>query len=142
MDINKLRFFKIPVQKEIKMTIISNTSSKIRRSNMVTVNQKDNLIALIDGELWLLPNHRALRDVFGKYGAGTVIKVYRRNKGNYKCKLPVRYDFKMIKAVSNKKAKQMIDEYGDDKALKMIINGMFYKKLNKDYKEPTVMSLF
>ena len=142
MDINKLRFFKIPVQKEIKMTIISNNSNKIRRSSMMTVNQKENLIALIDDELWLLPNHRALRDVFGKYGAGTVIKVYRRNKGNYKYKLPVRYDFKMIKEVPNKKAQQVINKYGDDKALKMIINGMFYKKLDKDYKEPTVISLF
>lgn len=142
MDINKLRFFKIPVQEEIKMTIISNNASKIRRSSMVTVNQKENLIALIDDELWLLPNHRALRDVFGKYGAGTIIKVYRRNKGSYKHKLPVKYHFKMVKEVSNKKAKQMINEYGDDKALKMIINGMFYKKLDKDYQEPTVMSLF
>ena len=142
MDINKLRFFKIPVQEEIKMTIISNNASKIRRSSMVTVNQKENLIALIDDELWLLPNHKALRDVFGKYGAGTIIKVYRRNKGSYKHKLPVRYDFKMVKEVSNKKAKQMINEYGDDRALKMIINGIYYKKLNKDYKEPTVMSLF
>ena len=142
MNTSKLRYFKIPVKEQIKITIISNNPAKIVRNNMVTSNQKENLIALIEDELWLLPNHKALRDVFGRYGSGTVIKIYRRNYGGGKYKIPVKYDFKMVKEVSNKQAKKIINEYGDDKTLKMIIGGTFYKKLNKDYKEPVVMSLF
>ena len=139
MNVNDLRYFKIPVKENVRVTIVSNNA--LVRSNMISQQNDKHLVGLIDDELWLLPNHKALREVFGKYGAGTVLNLYRKNKGSKKHK--VRYDFKMFKEVSNKDAQKMINKFSHDKTLSMIINGNFYKVLQgKNYKEPAVMGFF
>lgn len=139
MNVNTLRYFKIPVKEKVKITIVSNNA--LVQSKMISQQNDKHLVALIDDELWLLPNHKALREVFGRYGAGTVLSIYRKNNGSKKHK--VRYDFNMLYEVSNKKASKFIKRVGHDKALSMIINGQFYKEIEgKNYKEPAVMSFF
>ena len=125
--LENLRWYKLPVKKPTKITIVGQiVDNKIEQTKSLGGKK---YVALIDNELWILPNHKILRDCIARYGTGTEMIIERRNKGIYQ-KVKVKYNFKMITEVSKNKARKTINKIGEENVVSAIKDRSFYKELN------------